>query len=75
VAYWHRRYEELAGTRPLPPRVIEAKPPLTWESYSTLLKTFQRSLEFQRAVTRWLLKDALLKRAPRHGVELHFYVP
>ncbi|HYH98545.1 hypothetical protein [Hyalangium sp.] len=54
VAYWHRRYEELAGTRPLPPRVPEAKPPLTWNSYSGLLNTFQRSLEFQRAVTRWL---------------------
>jgi hypothetical protein len=54
VAYWHRRYEELAGTRPLPPRVLEAKPPLTWGSYSALLNTFQRSLEFQRAVTRWL---------------------
>jgi hypothetical protein len=54
VAYWHRRYEELAGTRPLPSRVPEAKPPLTWDSYSTLLNTFQRSLEFQRAVTRWL---------------------
>ncbi|WP_224364064.1 hypothetical protein [Hyalangium versicolor] len=54
VAYWHRRYEELAGTRPLPPRVSEAKPPLTWDSYSGLLNTFQRSLEFQRAVTRWL---------------------
>jgi hypothetical protein len=54
VAYWHRRYEELAGTRPLPSGVPEAKPPLTWESYSTLLNTFQRSLEFQRAVTRWL---------------------
>jgi hypothetical protein len=54
VAYWHRRYEELAGTRPLPPRVPAAKPPLTWESYSTLLNTFQRSLEFQRAFTRWL---------------------
>jgi hypothetical protein len=54
VAYWHRRYEELAGTRPLPPRVPEVKPPLTWESYAGLLHTFQRSLEFQRAVTRWL---------------------
>jgi hypothetical protein len=54
VAYWHRRYEELAGTRPLPSGVSKAKPPLTWESYSTLLNTFQRSLEFQRAVTRWL---------------------
>jgi hypothetical protein len=54
VAYWHRRYEELAGTRPLPSGVSEAKPPLTWNSYSGLLTTFQRSLEFQRAVTRWL---------------------
>jgi len=54
VAYWHRRYEELAGTRPLPSGVPEAKPPLTWNSYSGLLNTFQRSLEFQRAVTRWL---------------------
>jgi hypothetical protein len=54
VAYWHRRYEELAGTRPLPPRLSEAKPPLTWNSYSGLLNTFQRSLDFQRAVTRWL---------------------
>ncbi|WP_224366368.1 hypothetical protein [Hyalangium versicolor] len=54
VAYWHRRYEELAGTRPLPPGASEAKPPLTWSSYSGLLNTFQRSLEFQRSVTRWL---------------------
>jgi hypothetical protein len=54
VAYWHRRYEELAGTRPLPPREFEVKPPLTWDSYSALLGRFQRSLEFQRAVTRWL---------------------
>jgi hypothetical protein len=54
VAYWHRRYEELAGTRPLPRREFEVKPPLTWESYSALLGQFQRSLEFQRAVTRWL---------------------
>jgi hypothetical protein len=54
VAYWHRRYEELAGTRPLPPRAPEARPPLTWKSYSGLLDTFQRSLEFQRAFSRWL---------------------
>jgi hypothetical protein len=58
VAYWHRRYEELAGTRPLPPRVLEVKPPLTWNSYSALLGRFQRSLEFQRAVTRWLHQEA-----------------
>jgi hypothetical protein len=54
VAYWHRRHEELAGTRSLPSGVHEAKPPLTWHSYSTLLNTFQRSLGYQRAVTRWL---------------------
>ena len=54
MAYWHRRYEELAGTRPLPSGVSETKPPLTWNSYAGLLNTFQRSLEFQRAVTRWL---------------------
>ncbi|WP_224371479.1 hypothetical protein [Hyalangium versicolor] len=53
VAYWHRRYEELAGTRPVSPGV-QVKPPLIWNSYSGLLNTFQRSLEFQRAVTRWL---------------------
>jgi hypothetical protein len=58
VAYWHRRYEELAGTRPLPPRVLEVKPPLTWDSYSAMLGRFQRSLEFQRAVTRWLHQEA-----------------
>ncbi|WP_157231774.1 hypothetical protein [Hyalangium minutum] len=54
VAYWHRCYEELAGTRPLPPRALEAKPPLAWDSYSALLDRFQRSLEFQRSVTRKL---------------------
>jgi hypothetical protein len=54
VAYWHRRYDELAGTRALPPSAAELKPPLIWESYAGLLNTFQRSLEFQRAVTRWL---------------------
>lgn len=54
VAYWHRRYEELAGTRPRPSGGAEIKSPLTWESYSALLGRFQRSVEFQRAVTRWL---------------------
>jgi hypothetical protein len=34
--------------------VLEVKPPLTWDSYSAMLGRFQRSLEFQRAVTRWL---------------------
>jgi hypothetical protein len=54
VAYWERRYEERAGTRPLPPGRVEVKPPLTWESYSSLLGRFQRSLEFQRSAVRVL---------------------
>ncbi|WP_224250314.1 hypothetical protein [Hyalangium gracile] len=54
VAYWGRRYEELAGTRPLPPGRTEVKPPLTWEAYSSLLGRFQRSLEFQRSAVRVL---------------------
>jgi hypothetical protein len=58
VAYWHRRYDELAGTRPLPSRLLEARPPLTWSSYSSLLNRFQRSLDFQRGVTRELQQQA-----------------
>lgn len=54
VAYWDRRYEELAGARPLPPGRAEVKPPLTWEAYSSLLGEFQRSLEFQRSAARVL---------------------
>lgn len=54
VAYWDRRYEELAGTRPLPRGRAEVKPPLTWEAYSNLLGKFQRSLEFQRSAARVL---------------------
>jgi hypothetical protein len=54
VAYWDRRYEELAGTRPRPPGHAELKPPLTWDAYSSLLGRFQRSLEFQRSASRVL---------------------
>lgn len=54
VAYWDRRYEELAGTRPRPPGQLEVKPPLTWDAYSSLLGRFQRSLEFQRSAARVL---------------------
>lgn len=54
VAYWERRYEELAGTRPLPLGQTAVKPPLTWEAYSSLLGRFQRSLEFQRSAARVL---------------------
>ena len=54
VAYWDRRYEELAGTRPRPPGQPEVKPPLTWDAYSPFLGRFQRSLEFQRSAARVL---------------------
>jgi hypothetical protein len=58
VAYWERRYEELAGTRPVVRSQAEVKPPLMWEGYAALMERFQRSLEFQRAVTRFLQKGA-----------------
>lgn len=55
VEYWERRYEHLSSPAPRP----ELKPPLTWESYSTLLGRYQRALEFQRSVTRALQQQAL----------------
>ncbi len=58
VAYWTRRYEELAGTRPLSRGQVEVKPPLTWENYSAFLDRFQRSLEFQQSVSRFLQRGA-----------------
>ncbi|MFL5343629.1 MAG: hypothetical protein ACJ8AT_02495 [Hyalangium sp.] len=58
VAYWERRYEELTGKRPLPPGETETQPPLTWKSYDALLSRFQRSLEFQRGVTREMQQEA-----------------
>jgi hypothetical protein len=59
VAYWERRYEELTGKRPLPAGELEARPPLTWKGYDALLGRFQRSLEFQRGVTREMQQEAL----------------
>jgi hypothetical protein len=58
VAYWERRYEELAGTRPVPAGRMEIKPPLTWERYAGFLDRFQKALEFQRGVARALQQEA-----------------
>jgi hypothetical protein len=66
VAYWERRYEELAGTRPRPPGALPAKPPLAWEGYKSLLGRFQQAMEFQRDVARVLQQEARLPKAQRH---------
>jgi hypothetical protein len=58
VAYWTRRYEELAGARPLARGQAEVKPPLTWENYSPFLGRFQQALEFQQSVSRFLRQGA-----------------
>ncbi|KFE68096.1 hypothetical protein [Hyalangium minutum] len=67
VAYWERRYEELAGTRPLSQGQVAVKPPLTWDAYSSLLGRFQRSLEFQRSASR-MLQQAREPGSPREWV-------
>lgn len=66
VAYWERRYEELAGTRQRPPGAPAAKPPLAWDSYRTFLGRFQRAMEFQRDVARGLREQAKLAETQRH---------
>ncbi|HZH78436.1 MAG TPA: hypothetical protein VEY88_20575 [Archangium sp.] len=65
VAYWERRYEELAGTRPPPPGAPSTKPPLAWNSYDTFLGRFQRALEFQREVARVLKREVGLAKGAR----------
>jgi hypothetical protein len=66
VAYWERRYEELAGTRQRPPGALPAKPPLAWDSYDTFLGRFQRALAFQRDVAYALQQEASLAATRRH---------
>jgi hypothetical protein len=66
VAYWERRYEELAGTRQRPPSALPAKPPLAWDSYDTFLGRFQRALAFQRDVARVLQQETTLAETQRH---------
>jgi hypothetical protein len=65
VAYWERRYEELAGTRQRPPGAPPVKPPLAWEGYNTFLGRFQRALDFQRDVARALRREAGLTKGER----------
>ncbi|HYO53903.1 hypothetical protein [Archangium sp.] len=66
VAYWERRYEELAGTRQRPVGAPPAKPPLAWDGYNTFLGRFQRALDFQRDVARALRREAGLAKGERH---------
>jgi hypothetical protein len=68
VAYWERRYEELAGTRQLPPGASPAKPPLVWNGYKAFLDRFQRALNFQRNVARALRQEAGLANAEKYGL-------
>jgi hypothetical protein len=65
VAYWERRYEELAGIRPRPPGAPPAKPPLLWDSYNAFRGRFQQALDFQRKVARLLEQEAKLARGQR----------
>jgi hypothetical protein len=66
VAYWERRYEELAGTRQPLPGAPPAKPPLVWNSYTTFRGRFQQALAFQRNVAQVLRSEAGLARTERH---------
>ncbi|PTL82314.1 hypothetical protein DAT35_19890 [Vitiosangium sp. GDMCC 1.1324] len=66
VAYWERRYEELAGTRQRPAGGPAVKPPLEWNSYKTFLGRFQRAMEFQRDVAQMLRQQAKLAETQRH---------
>jgi len=65
VAYWERRYEELAGTRPRPPSAPPTKPPLVWNSYDAFLGRFHRAMEFQREVARVLKVEVGLAKGAR----------
>jgi hypothetical protein len=72
VSYWERRYEEMAGRRPLPKGESAAKPPLVWDEYNSFLSRCQKGLEFQRDMARALKLDAGLPQAQRQwlsGVE------
>ena len=65
VAYWERRYEELAGTRQRPPGAPPVKPPLVWDGYDVFLGRFQRALAFERDVARVLRHEAGLADTQR----------
>jgi hypothetical protein len=65
VAYWERRYEELAGTRQRPPGAPPVKPPLVWDGYDVFLGRVQRALAFERDVARVLRHEVGLADTQR----------
>lgn len=64
VAYWERRYAEVAGQGP-PSSTgrLMPKPPLTWEGYHTMRADFRRGMKFQRSVGEMLRRELEL---PEH---------
>jgi hypothetical protein len=65
VAYWERRYAELAGQSPPPTGQEVPKPPLLWMGYREMRSTVQRGFEFQREVFRLLRQELDLPEAAR----------
>jgi hypothetical protein len=66
VAYWERRYAEVAGQGPPSAgRQAAPKPPLTWEGYHAMRAEVGRGLEFQRAVGQMLRREMELAEMVR----------
>jgi hypothetical protein len=65
VAYWEKRYEELAGIRARPAWLPPAKPPLVWASYTSFLDRVRRGLRFQGEVARTLGHECTLAEGER----------
>jgi hypothetical protein len=75
VAYWLRRFEELAGTRPLPPGQPKPQPPLVWERYRVVKGDFQRGVDFERGVSQAMQQEAALPPAERKLVPKDMHKP
>jgi hypothetical protein len=65
VAYWEKRYEELAGIRARPAWLPPAKPPLLWVNYTSFLDRVRRGLRFQGEVARTLRNECTLAEGER----------
>jgi hypothetical protein len=65
VAYWERRYEELADQRTLPAGQPELKGPLKWKPYEALMDRFGHARSFQDSATRALQREALAAQEER----------
>jgi hypothetical protein len=63
VAYWERRYAEVAGQGPPSAGRPTLKPPLTWEGYQAMHANFRRGVKFQRSVGQMLRRELEL---PEH---------